>query len=67
MRRERLKSLAKYDINAPFNPEITRNKEIIMVISYIIQGDETNTEIEKENQMNAYSYGPHLVPISDIL
>lgn len=67
VRRERLKSLAKYDINTPFNPEITRTKEIVMVISYIIQGDETNTEIEKENQMNAYSYGPHLVPISDIL
>lgn len=36
-------------------------------MSYIVQGDETSTEVERENQMNAYSYGPHLVPISSIL
>jgi hypothetical protein len=67
IRRERLKSLAKYDINLPFNAVLQKGKEISTIISYIVQGDETNTPVPKENQMNSYHYGPHLVPISDIL
>jgi hypothetical protein len=66
-RRDRLRSLAKYDVNQPFVPEISKEKEITTRVSYIVQGDETSTEVERENQMNAYSYGPHLVPISAIL
>jgi hypothetical protein len=42
VRRERLKSLAKYDVNQPFNPLLDKTKEITTKISYIIQGDEAN-------------------------
>jgi ATP-dependent DNA helicase 2 subunit 2 len=67
IRKERMKSLAKYDVNVPFDPVLRKGKEILTEISYIIQGDETNTNVPPEDRMNAYAYGPHLVPISGIL
>ncbi len=45
IRRDRLKSLQKYDVNQPFVPEISREKEITTKATYIVQGDETSTEI----------------------
>lgn len=60
-RRERLKSLQKYDINQPFNQHLSKEKEIRTEITYIVQGDETGAAVE--HMVNAYQYGPHLVPI----
>ena len=67
IRKEKLKSLAKYDTTKEFNPTITKEKEIIAEVSYIVQGDKTGTLVEKENIVNAYPYGPHLIPISEML
>ena len=36
-------------------------------MSYIVQGDKTGTLVEQENIVNAYPYGPNLVPISEML
>ena len=67
IRREKMKSLAKYNTGVAFDPKIAKGKEITTDVSYIIQGDETNSNIEADNRMNAYPYGPQLVPISGIL
>lgn len=50
-----------------FDPIIPKEKEIILETNYVVQGDETGKIIDKENIMNAYYYGPQLVPISPIL
>jgi hypothetical protein len=39
VRKERLKSLGRYDTNVPFDPNIPKEKQIINDITYIIEGD----------------------------
>ncbi len=53
IRREKLKSLAKYDATKEFNPQIEKEKDIITETNYIVQGDKTGTLVEKENITNA--------------
>ena len=62
-----MKSLAKYNMNEPFNPQVTKEKDVFISNHYIVQGDETNEPVENEYRMNAYAYGPQLVPVSHIL
>jgi hypothetical protein len=50
-----------------FDPKIPQDKEVIVEANYIVQGDENGSIVDKENIINAYSYGPQLVPISTIL
>ena len=50
-----------------FEPLIPKEKEVLLETNYVIQGDETGHIVDKENIMNAYHYGPQLVPISPIL
>lgn len=51
----------------PFDPLIPKEKEIILETNYIVQGDESGKIVEPDNIINAYNYGPQLVPISPIL
>ena len=46
---------------------VTKEKEIILENNYVVQGDETGKIVDKEDLINAYHYGPQLVPISPIL
>ena len=39
IRREKLKSLQKYDITQPWNPKIPDSKEIVNDVSYTVEGD----------------------------
>lgn len=32
-----------------------------------MEGDENGTVVDKENQINAYPYGPNLIPISGLM
>jgi ATP-dependent DNA helicase 2 subunit 2 len=50
-----------------FDPVIPKEKEVILETNYVVQGDEAGSIIDKENIINAYYYGPQLVPISPIL
>lgn len=67
VKREKLKSLERYDTSVPFNPIIPKEKEIILETNYAVQGDETGKIVEPDNIINAFNYGPQLVPISSIL
>jgi hypothetical protein len=49
-----------------FDPAIT-DKEVILEHNYVVQGDEAANLVAKEDVINAFSYGPQLVPISSIL
>lgn len=40
---------------------------MIVETNYILQGDNETQIVDKENIINAFSYGPQLVPISSIL
>ena len=61
-----MKSLGRYDASVEFEPEINE-REVILEHNYVIQGDETGNLVYKEDVINAFSYGPQLVPISLIL
>lgn len=39
IKREKLKSLARYDTSVPFDPLIPKEKEIILETNYTVQGD----------------------------
>ncbi len=51
----------------PFDPVVPKQKEVIVEYNYVIKGDESGQIADKENIINAYLYGPQLVPISPIL
>lgn len=51
----------------PFERNLTDKKDVILEYNYVIQGDESGKIVDKENIMNAFYYGPQLVPISPIL
>lgn len=51
----------------PFEREITDKKDVILEHNYVIQGDESGKIVDKENIINAYYYGPQLVPMSSVL
>ena len=36
-------------------------------MSYVIEGDETGATVDKEKQINAYPYGPNLIPVSGLM
>ena len=67
IRREKLKSLQKYDLTLPWDPRIPEGKEITNDISHVIEGDETGAVVDKEKQINAYPYGPNLIPVSGLM
>ena len=46
---------------------ISKEKEVIVETNYVLQGDESGKLVDKENIINAFYYGPQLVPISPIL
>lgn len=46
---------------------VRKEKEVIIENNFVMQGDESGKLVDKENVMNAYYYGPQLVPISPIL
>lgn len=46
---------------------IPKEKEIIIETNYVVQGDESGELVDKESIMNAFYYGPQLVPISTLL
>jgi hypothetical protein len=50
----------------PFEAAIAE-KEVIIETNYVVQGDESGSIVPKEDIINAFSYGPQLVPISSIL
>lgn len=54
-------------MTVPFDPMLTKEKDVIPDVVYTIAGDDSGAIVDKDNQVNAYSYGPHLVPISGIL
>ena len=41
VKREKLKSLARYDASVPFDPVIPKEKEVILETNYAVQGDES--------------------------
>ena len=47
IRREKLKSLQKYDLTAPYTQKLPEGKEIINDVSHVIDGDETETVVDK--------------------
>lgn len=49
-----------------FEPAIT-HREVIIETNYVVQGDETGRIVDPDNIINAFFYGPQLVPITPLL
>lgn len=58
--------MARYDASVEFDPQITQ-KEVIIETNYVVQGDETGKIVDHDNIINAFFYGPQLVPITPLL
>lgn len=67
IRKEKLKSLQKYDTTVPWNSDIPEEKEIINDVVHTVEGDEAGKVVDKDDQINAYPYGPNLIPISGLM
>jgi hypothetical protein len=62
-----MKSLQKYDMSQPWDPKISDKKEIVNDVSYMVEGDETGTVVDKDKMINAFPYGPNFIPIPSML
>ena len=63
---EKLPSLKKYSMVAPYSDQINTN-EVKNDGAFYIQDDPNMNPVEKENIIKAYQYGKQIVPIDAIM